>query len=94
MLAFLWSIIRDTFEKFGCKLCDKKNKMKSMLAVKMLWHLHKEHGQKPTKKDIRFLLRYNLVTRLILSLVAVVLFILLLVLKFILLPLYCLYEIL
>lgn len=94
MLAFLWSIIRDTFEKFSCKLCDKKNKMKSMLAVKMLWHLYKEHGQKPTKKDIKFLLRYNLVTRLILSLVAIVLFIPLFVLKFVLLPLYYLYELL
>jgi hypothetical protein len=94
MLAFLWSIIRDTFGKFSCKLCDKKNKMKSMLAVKMLWHLYKEHEQKPTKKDIKFLLRYNLVTRLILSLVAIVLFIPLFVLKLALIPLCYLYEIL
>lgn len=94
MLEFLWSIVRDTFEKFSCKLCDKKNKMKSMLAVKMLWHLYKEHGQKPTKKDIKFLLRYNLVTRLILSLVAVILFIPLFVLKVVLLLLCYLYELL
>jgi hypothetical protein len=92
MLAFLWSIIRDTFEKFCCKLCDKKNKMESMFAVKMLWHLYKEHGQKPTKKDIKFLLRYNLVTRLLFSLVAIIWFIPLFVLKFVLLPLYYLYE--
>lgn len=91
MLAFLWSIIRDTFGKLNCKLC--KN-IKTVFAVRLLWHLHKEHRIKPTKKDIKFLLRYNLVTRLILSLVAIVSFVPLLVLKFILLPLYYLYELL
>ncbi len=89
MLAFLWSIIRDTFEKFSCKLC--KN-FKSIFAVRMLWHLHKEHGLKPTKKDIKFLLRYNLLSRLLLSAVAIVLFVPLLIIKIILIPLYYFYE--
>ena len=92
MLAFLWSIIRDTFEKFSCKLCDKKSKMKSVLATRMLWHLWKVHKLKPTKKDIKFLLRYNLVTRLLLSLVAIILFVPLFVLKVVLIPLYYFYE--
>ena len=94
MLAFLWSVIRDTFGKLSCKLCDKKNKMKSVFATRLLWHLWRVHKVKPTKKDIKFLLRYNLVSRLFYSLVAIILFIPLFVLKFVLLPLYYLYEIL
>ena len=90
MLAFMWSIIRDTFCKFHCKLCKKK----SMFAVEMVWHLHKEHGQKLTKKGAKFLLRYNLLTRILFSLIAIICFIPLLVLKLVLLPLYYLYEIL
>lgn len=94
MLAFLWSVIRDTFGKLSCKLCDKKSKMKSVFATRLLWHLWKEHKVKPTKKDIKFLLRYNLVSRLFFSLVAIIWFVPLFVLKFVLLPLYYLYEIL
>ena len=89
MLAFLWSIIRDTFEKFNCKLC--KN-IKSIFAVRMLWHLYKKHGLKPTKKDIKFLLRYNLLSRLLLSAVAVALFVPLFVIKIVLIPFYYFYE--
>ena len=91
MLAFLWSIIRDTFEKLHCKPCKK---FKTISAIKLLWHLKKEHNITPNKGDIKFLLRYNLVTRLLLSLVAIVLFIPLLVLKFVLIPLKYFYEIL
>ena len=94
MLAFLWSVIRDTFGKLGCKLCDKKSKTKTVFATYLLWHLWREHKVKPTKKDIKFLLRYNLLARLFFSLVAIILFVPLFVLKFVLLPLYYLYEIL
>ena len=89
MLAFLWSIISDTFGKLSCKLC---NNMKTVFAVRLLWHLHKEHRIKPTKKDIKFLLRYNLLSRLLLSAVAIVLFVPLLIIKIILIPLYYFYE--
>jgi hypothetical protein len=94
MLASLWSVIRDTFGKLSCKLCDKKNKMKTVFATRLLWHLRKVHKVKPTKKDIKFLLRYNLISRLFFSLVAIILFVPLFILKFVLLPLYYLYEIL
>ena len=89
MLAFLWSIIHDTFGKLSCKLC--KN-IKTIFAVRLLWHLHKEHRIKPTKKDFKFLLRYNLITRLLISMVAIMLFIPLFVLKLVLVPLYYLNE--
>ena len=94
MLAFLWSVLRDTFGKLSCKRCGKNNRMKTVFATRLLWHLRKEHKIKPTKKDIKFLLRYNLLSRLLLSLVAIALFIPLFVLKFVLFPLYCFYEIL
>ena len=93
MLAFLWSIIRETFSKFECKIC-KENRFKSIFVVRMLWHFKKVHQTKPTKRTVKFLLRYNLITRLLFSLVAIVLFVPLFVLKFVLLPLKYLYEIL
>lgn len=91
MLAFLWSIIQDTFGKLNCKLC--KN-IKTVFAIRLLHHLRKEHGVKPSKKDIKFLLRYNLVSRLLLSTVAIILFIPLFIIKIVLIPLYYFYEIL
>ena len=91
MISFLWNrILRDTFFKLNCKQC----KYKSMFAVAMLWHLFQEHKVKPTKKDLRFLLRYNLFTRLLMSAVALPLFVVCIVLKGVLLPFYYIYEIL
>ena len=91
MISFLWnSILRDTFFKLNCKQC----KFKSVFAVAMLWHLIQKHKVKPTKKDLRFLLRYSLLTRLLMSAVALPLFAVCVVLKVVLLPLYYLYEIL
>lgn len=91
MESFLWnSILRDTFFQLNCKQC----KFKSVFAVAMLWHLIQKHKVKPTKKDLRFLLRYNLLTRLLLSMVALPLFVVCMVLKMVLLPLYHFYEIL
>lgn len=91
MIGFLWNhILRDTFLKLNCKHC----KYKSVFAVAMLWHLFQKHKVKATKKDLRFLLRNNLLTRLLMSVVALPLFIICLVLKGVLLPFYYIYEIL
>lgn len=91
MISFLWNnILRDTFYKFNCKQC----KFKSVFAMAMLWHLFREHKLKPTKKDLRFLLRYSLLTRLLMSAIALPLFVVCVVLKVVLLPLYYFYEIL
>ena len=91
MIGFLWnSILRDTFFKMNCKQC----KFKSIFAVAMLWHLFQKHRVKPTKKDLRFCLRYNLLTRLLMSAVALPLFVVCVVLKVVLLPFSFLYEIL
>ena len=90
MIALLWDILRDTFFKLNCKQC----KFKSIFAVAMLIHLRKSHGVKPTKKDLRFLARYNLLTRLLLSAIALPLFVMCVALKIVCLPLHWLYEIL
>ena len=90
MLGFLWNILRDTFFKLNCKQC----KFKSVFAVAMLWHLLKKHKVKPTKKDVRFLMRYNLLTRLLMSAIALPLFAVCAILKIVSLPFHYLYEIL
>lgn len=91
MINFLWnSILRDTFFKLNCKQC----KFKSVFALAMLWHLFQKHKVKPTKKDLRFLLRYNLLTRLLMSALALPLFIVCVVLKIVLCPFFYIYEIL
>ena len=90
MIVLLWHILRDTFFKLNCKQC----KFKSVFAMAMLWHLRQKHKVKPTKKDLRFLLRYNLLTRLLLSAVALPLFVVCAVLKVVFLPFYYIYEIL
>lgn len=91
MTNFLWNnILRDTFFKMHCKQCE----FKSMFAIAILRHLLQEHNIKPTKKDLHFLLRYNLLTRLLLSAVALPLFVVCVVLKVVIFPLAYIYEIL
>ena len=57
-----------------------------MFAVVIIWHLMKEHKVKLTKKDWRFLAHYNLLTRLIKSALAIVVFVPLFILKVICIP--------
>lgn len=95
MTNFLWNnILRDTFFKIHCKQC----KFKSMFAIAIFRHLLQEHNIKPTKKDLHFLFRYNLLTRLLMSAVTLPLFVVCGVLKVVLLavvfPLSYIYEIL
>lgn len=69
MLGTLFDWIRDFKEKIGCKKCNYK----SLFAIGILRHLAKCYGIKPTKRDLRFLLKYNFVSRFIKFLVACVL---------------------
>ena len=82
MLSKLYYIIKDTFLSLYCKHC----KFKSVFAIAIVWHLMKEHKIKLTIKDWRFLLKYNLLTRLIKSVLAIVVFIPLFILKVICIP--------
>ena len=90
LLATMWDSIKDIFKPIQRKTCKKEY----YTAIGMVWHLWKEHGIKITRRDFKFLTVYNLFTRLIIGLFCVVFFIPLFVLKFVLLPLKYLYEIL
>lgn len=82
MLSILYYIIKDTFLLLYCKHC----KYQSMFAIAIVWHLMVGHKSKLTKKDWRFLLKYNLLTRLIKSVLAIVVFIPLFIIKVICIP--------
>ena len=90
LLATMWNSIKDVFETIHCKTCKKE----FYTATGLVWHLWKEHKIKITKRDLKFLAIYNLFTRLVIAFLCIVFFVPLLLLKFILLPLYYLYEVL
>lgn len=82
MLSTLYYTIKDTFFSIHCKHC----KFKSLFAIAFIWHLMKDHKFKLTKKDWKFLVKYNLLTRLIKSALAIVVFVPLFILKVICIP--------
>ena len=90
LLATILNSIKDMFRPMYCKTCNSKH----YTAIGMVWHLWKKHSIKITRRDLRFLAKYNLITRLIIGVLCVVFFIPLLALKVVLLPLYYLYELL
>jgi hypothetical protein len=90
LLATMWNSIKDIFEPIQCKTCKSKH----YTAIGMVWHLWRKHRIKITRRDLKFLALYNLITRLFFGILSAVCFIPLLVLKIVLLPLYYLYEIL
>jgi hypothetical protein len=90
LLATLLGSIKSIFKPIHCKMCKSKH----YTAIGMVWHLWRKHKIKITKRDLKFLAIYSLTTRLIIGVLCAVFFIPLFALKFILLPLYYLYEIL
>ena len=90
MIAVMWSILRDTFYPIHCKHC----KFKTLFGIAMVWHLTRTHTFKLTKRDWKFLVKHNLLTRLVKSAVVLPLFVLAVILKVILFPIYFFYEIL
>ena len=69
MLGTLFDWVKDFPEKIECKNCNYK----SLFAISMLHHLLKCHNIKATKRDLRFLLKYNFASRFFRFLVACVL---------------------
>lgn len=90
MLSTLYYTIKDTFFSIHCKNC----KFKSLFAIAIIWHLMKEHKVKLTKRDWKFLAKYNLLTRLIKSALVIVVFVPLFILKVICIPFVILDDIL
>jgi hypothetical protein len=90
LLATMWNSIKSIFKPMYCKTCNSKH----YTAIGIVWHLWRKHGIKITRRDLKFLTKYNLITRLIIGVLCAVFFVPLLVLKVVSFPLYCLYEIL
>jgi hypothetical protein len=90
LLATMLGSIKSIFQPIHCKTCKSKH----YTAIGMVWHLWRKHGIKITRRDLKFLAIYNLLTRLVIGVLCAVFFIPLFLLKIILLPLCCLYEIL
>lgn len=90
LLATMWNSIKDIFKPIYCKTCNSKH----YTAIGLVWHLWRKHGIKITRRDLKILALYNLITRLFFGILSAVCFIPLFVLKVVLLPLCYLYEIL
>ena len=90
MIGTLWNILRDTFYPIHCRHC----KFKSLFGIAIVWHLTRTHKFKLTKRDWKFLAKHNFFTRFTKSAVALPFFVVAVILKVILFPIYFLYEIL
>lgn len=90
MIGTLWNILRDTFEPICCNHC----KFKTLFAIAMVWHLTRTHKFTLTKRDWKFLAKHNFLTRILKSAVTLPFFVVAVLLKVILFPIYVLYEIL
>ena len=90
MIAVMWNILRDTFYPIHCRHC----KFKTLFGIAMVWHLTRTHKFKLSKRDWKFLVKHNFLTRLIKSAVLLPFFVVAVILKVILFPIYFFYEIL
>ena len=89
MLGTLFNWVKDIKDRLFCRTCNYK----SLFAIALVHHLKKAHNIKLTKKDLRFLLKYNFMTRFIKMLVACILIPPLFVIKLICYLFVILYEI-
>ena len=79
MFGILMDWIKDIKYPIECKHCD----FKSYSGMAILFHIKGNHGHKPTKRDIRFVLKYDILPRLIKFVVACVLIPPIFIIKFI-----------
>ena len=87
MLATLLDLITDLKYPIKCKHCD----FKTNSAFAILFHI-RNHNHKPTMRDLRFVLKYCLVSRILKALLACVVFIPLLIFKIICFPFWYIFE--
>ena len=89
LIATIWKWVTEIKYKIRCKHC----KFASHSAWAVLFHI-RNHDHTPTWRDLWFVLKYNLVTRIGKLLLGCVLLVPLIVLKLVCSPFYFLYEIL
>lgn len=87
MLSTLFDLITDLKYPIQCKHC----KFKTHSAFAILFHI-RNHDRKPTANDIKFALKYCLVSRIIKAIFACLLFIPLLLIKIICYPFWFVFE--
>lgn len=88
LIEKIFNTIKYTFEKYHCKECGYKSKS----AIKLLHHLRSAHECKLNKSHWKFLVKYNLVIRLLKSAFALIALPVLIALKVICLPFVVLNE--
>ena len=79
MIGIIFDWFRYVGEKIQCKNCDYK----TLFAFGMVRHLKHKHNVKITKRDLRFLLKYNFISRVLKVLVGAILIVPLIILKLI-----------
>ena len=90
MVSFLWNNLKSRFNFLCCIHCD----FESIFAVRIWWHLRKKHNKRLTKKDLKYLIKYNCLIELFKSIIIFCLFVICLVFKILFLPFHYLYKIL
>lgn len=91
MIGSLLSVIQRSWDTPQCKFCNKK----LYTVLHYLLHFKKEIVNfKPTKKDLRFILKYNIFARFVKIVFCSLVLGIIILLKIILAPFYFLFEIL
>lgn len=71
-----------------CKRCDYK----TFSAIKMWWHITKVENIKPTKRDIKHLIKWSIPGRLIMTLLEIILIIFNFVIFIVTYPIWAIHE--
>lgn len=87
MLGTLLGLITDLKHPMECKHCN----FKTNSALAILFHI-RSHDHKPTRRDLKFALKYCLVSRIIRLFIACAIFVPLLLVKIICFPFWFIFE--
>ena len=87
MLGTLLDLITDLKYPIECKHCS----FKTNSALAILFHI-RNHDHKPTIRDLKFVLKYCLVSRIIKTILACVVFVPLLLVKIVCYPFWFIFE--
>lgn len=82
--------MKNSFYKFTCKVCEDKYKTYSV--IKLMRHLKKEHNRTLTKRDLRFAVKYHIVTQIITKIFLYPIALIVILLQLVLYPFHWLYE--
>lgn len=81
--------MKNLFPKFQCQKCKE---FSSYSIIKFIRHLKREHNSTMTAKDWKFAFRYHIITQILIKIFSLPLLLIIIVLRFILMPFNWLYE--